>query len=242
MTDEARKTFHQQLDDVKTDIVRLAAMTTETIPRATEALLSSDLAAAQQIIDDDDIIDQQSIEVEEACLRVLALQQPMASDLRAVMTAIKLNWDLERSADLAVNICKTVRRIYGVSLTPQLRGIIEQMSEEAYRLMRLSVDAYMDGNIALAAALDDMDDRLDALQVEFVRAIFDAHERDLMPMMSAVQLGLIGRYYERIGDHAVNIGERVQYLVSGWLPEHTGAARAEAKARFSGDLDGTDIA
>jgi phosphate transport system protein len=237
-TDEVRKSFHQQLDDVKTDIVRLAAMTTETIPRATEALLSSDLAAAQQIIDDDDIIDQQSIEVEEACLRVLALQQPMAGDLRAVMTAIKLNWDLERSADLAVNICKTVRRIYGVSLTPQLRGIIEQMSEEAYRLMRLSVDAYMDGNIALAAALDDMDDRLDALQVEFVRAIFDAHERDLMPMMSAVQLGLIGRYYERIGDHAVNIGERVQYLVSGWLPEHTGAARAEAKSRNASDLNG----
>ena len=237
-TEEVRKSFHQQLDDVKTDIVRLAAMTTETIPRATEALLSSDLAAAQQIIDDDDIIDQQSIEVEEACLRVLALQQPMAGDLRAVMTAIKLNWDLERSADLAVNICKTVRRIYGVSLTPQLRGIIEQMSEEAYRLMRLSVDAYMDGNIALAAALDDMDDRLDALQVEFVRAIFDAHERDLMPMMSAVQLGLIGRYYERIGDHAVNIGERVQYLVSGWLPEHTGAARAEAKARNASDLNG----
>ena len=238
MTEEVRKSFHQQLDDIKTDIVRLAAMTTETIPRATDALLSNDLASAQQIIDDDDIIDQQSIEVEEACLRLLALQQPMAGDLRAVMTAIKLNWDLERSADLAVNICKTVRRIYGASLTPQLRGIIEQMSDEAYRLMRLSVDAYMDGNIALAAALDDMDDRLDALQVEFVRAIFDAHERDLMPMMSAVQLGLIGRYYERIGDHAVNIGERVQYLVSGWLPEHTGAARAEAKSRNAGDLNG----
>lgn len=242
MTDEARKTFHQQLDDVKTDIVRLAAMTTETIPRATEALLASDLSGAQQIIDDDDIIDQQSIEVEEACLRVLALQQPMASDLRAVMTAIKLNWDLERSADLAVNICKTVRRIYGVSLTPQLRGIIEQMSEEAYRLMRLSVDSYMDGNIALAAALDDMDDRLDALQVDFIRAIFDAHERDLIPMMSAVQLGLIGRYYERIGDHAVNIGERVQYLVSGWLPEHTGAARAEAKSRNTSGLNGPELA
>jgi phosphate transport system protein len=238
MTEDARKTFHHQLDEIKTDIVRLAAMTTETIPRATEALLSNDLAAAQQIIDDDDVIDQQSIEVEEACLRLLALQQPMASDLRAVMTAIKLNWDLERSADLAVNICKTVRRIYGASLTPQLRGIIEQMSEEAYRLMRLSVDAYMDGNIALAAALDDMDDRLDSLQVEFVKAIFDAHERDLLPMMSAVQLGLIGRYYERIGDHAVNIGERVQYMVSGWLPEHTGAARAEAKSRGAGVLNG----
>jgi phosphate transport system protein len=231
MAEEVRKSFHQQLGEVKADIVRLAAMTTETIPRATQALLNADLAAAQQIIDDDDIIDQQSIEVEEACLRLLALQQPMASDLRALMTAIKLNWDLERSADLAVNICKTVRRVYGATLTPQLRGIIEQMSEEAYRLMRLAVDAYMDENIALAAALDDMDDRLDGLQVELVRAIFEAHEKEGMALLSSVQLALIGRYYERIGDHAVNIGERVQYLVSGWLPEHTGAARAEVKSR-----------
>jgi phosphate transport system protein len=164
----------------------------------------------------------------------------MASDLRAVMTAVKLNWELERSADLAVNICKSVRRIYGITLTPQLRGIIEQMSEEAYRLTRLSIDAYMDGDFALAAALDDMDDRLDSLQVELIRAIFEAHETDRMPLLSAVQLAMIGRYYERIGDHAVNMGQRVQYLVTGWLPEHTGAARAEAKARRddSGNANG----
>jgi phosphate transport system protein len=240
MTDEVRKNFHQELDEVKADIVRLAAMTSETIPRATQALLAGDLTGAQQIIDDDDVIDQQSLEVEESCLRVLALQQPMASDLRAVMTAVKLNWELERSADLAVNICKAVRRVYGVTLTPQLRGIIAQMSDEAYRLTRLAIDAYMDGNVALAAALDDMDDRLDGLQVELVRAIFEAHDNEGMPLLSAVQLALIGRYYERIGDHAVNMGERVQYLVTGWLPEHTGAARAETKARQISPGDTTD--
>jgi phosphate transport system protein len=235
MTDEARKQFHHQLDEVKADIVRLAAMAGETIPRATQALLDGDLTLAQQIIDDDDVIDRQSIEIEESCLRLLALQQPMASDLRALMTAVKLNWDLERSADLSVNICKTVRRIYGISLTPHLRGVIEQMSEEAYRLMRLAVDAYVDGNAALAAALDDMDDRLDALQVDLIRAIFDAHESQGMPLLNAVQLALVGRYYERIGDHAVNMGERVTYLVTGWLPEHIGATRADVKARRSDD-------
>jgi phosphate transport system protein len=231
MGDEARKQFHEDLAGGKADIVRLAAMATETIPRATRALLDGDLVAAQQIIDDDDVVDQQSLEIEEACLRVLALQQPMASDLRSVMTAVKLNWELERSADLSVNICKTVRRIYGMALTPLLRGLIEQMSEEAYRLSRLSIDAYMDENVALAAALDDMDDRLDALQLELIRAIFEAHEHEGMPLLNAVQLALIGRYYERIGDHAVNMGQRVQYLVTGWLPEHTGAIRAAAKAR-----------
>ena len=83
-------------------------------------------------------------------------------------------------------------------------------------------------------ALDDLDDRLDALQVELMRAIFDAHEQDGLELQPAVQLALVGRYYERIGDHAVNMGERIQYLVTGWLPEHTGAARAVAKAAEAG--------
>ena len=230
MTD-VRHTFHEQLDEVRRDVARLAAMVTDAIPRGTAVLLNGDLEGAKALIEHDDELDRLTLKIEEQCYQLLVLQQPMAGDLRMIVSALRLASEIERSGDLVVNIAKTMRRIYGDELTPAIRGLIEQMSEEAYRLMRLSVDAYMDGNIALAAALDDMDDRLDELQVEFVKAIFDAHERELIPMMSAVQLGLVGRYYERIGDHAVNIGERVQYLVSGWLPEHTGAARAEAKSR-----------
>jgi phosphate transport system protein len=218
MGDETRKQFHEALDDVRADIVRLAAMATEAIPRATSALLTDDLAAAQHVIDDDDVVDRQSLEIEEACLKLLALQQPMASDLRSLVTALKLNWELERSADLAVNVCKSARRMHPVRLAPGIRRIIEQMSDEAYRLMRLAVDAYVGFDAALAAALDDMDDRLDALQVDLIRAILAAHQSDVMPLIVAVQLALVGRYYERIGDHAVNIGERVEYLVTGAIP------------------------
>ena len=231
MSDEIRKQFHTQLDDVKTDIVHLGALAIETIPRATTALLDGNLKAAQSLIDADDIIDVRSIRIEEECMRLLALQQPMARDLRALMTAIKLNWDIERSADLAVNISKAVRRIYGVQLPHAVRGVIEQMSEEAFRLTRLAIDAYMDLDVSIAAALDDMDDRLDSLQVDLLRAIFDAHDSEGLSLQPAVQLALIGRYYERIGDHAVNMGERVQYLVTGWLPEHTSVARADTKNR-----------
>jgi phosphate transport system protein len=231
MSDESRRQFHTQLAAVKAEIVHLGALAIETIPRATAALLNGDLKAAQALIDADDVIDVKSLEIEEECMRLFALQQPMARDLRALMTAIKLNWDIERSADLAVNIGKAVRRIYGVELPPAVRGVIEQMSEEAYRLTRLAIDAYMDLDVSIAAALDDMDDRLDSLQVDHMRTIFDAHETHGLPLQPAVQLALIGRYYERIGDHAVNIGERTQYLVTGWLPEHTGAARADARAR-----------
>ena len=212
-------------------------MVVESIPRATQALLDADLSAAQAVIDYDDFLDAKSLEIDEHCLRLLALQQPMASDLRVIMTAMRLNWDLERAGDLACNICKTIRRMYGTPIEPKLRGLIVQMSEEAYRLTHLAIDAYAERNVALAAALDDMDDRLDALQRDFVIALIEQHDRSVMPLQSAVQLALVARYYERLGDHAVNIGERIQYMVTGWLPEHTGAARAEIKKKTAASLD-----
>jgi phosphate transport system protein len=233
--DEIRKSFHQQLEDIKQDVIELAAMVVESIPRATQALLDADLTAAQAVIDYDDVLDAKSLEIEEECQRLLALQQPMASDLRVIMTAIRLNWDLERAGDLACNICKTIRRMYGTPIEPKLRGLIMQMSEEAYRLTRLAIDAYAERNVALAAALEDMDDRLDGLQRDFVIALIEQHDRTVMPLQSAVQLALVARYYERLGDHAVNIGERIQYMVTGWLPEHTGAARAEIKKRAAAE-------
>lgn len=238
--DEIRKSFHQQLDDIKQDVIELAAMVVESIPRATQALLDADLGAAQAVIDYDDFLDAKSLEIDEHCLRLLALQQPMASDLRVIMTAMRLNWDLERAGDLACNICKTIRRMYGTPIEPKLRGLIVQMSEEAYRLTHLAIDAYAERNVALAAALDDMDDRLDALQRDFVIALIEQHDRSVMPLQSAVQLALVARYYERLGDHAVNIGERIQYMVTGWLPEHTGAARAEIKKKAAESLDPPD--
>jgi phosphate transport system protein len=231
MADESRKNFHHKLGELKAGIVQLAAMVTEAIPRATQALLDMDLQQAQEIIDHDDVLDTLSLELEEQCLRLLALQQPMASDLRALMTAVKLNWELERSGDLTVNISKAIRRLYGTPFEPRIRGMLEQMSEHAYTLTKRAVDAYALGDAALAGALDDMDDALDALQAQYIHAIIETHDAGKLKLQPAVQLALIGRYYERIGDHAVNIGERTQYMITGWLPEHTGAARAEAKGR-----------
>jgi len=215
MTDMARKQFQGSLSAVQDDIVRLAAMTLECIPRATEALLDDDIIAAQAVIDGDDPIDALALDIEERCTTLLALQQPMAIDLRAIMTAIKLNWELERSADLAVNIAKAVRRLHGFPLPHNIRGAIAKMSDEAARLTRLAIDAYVDRDAAIASKLENMDDRLDGLQVEMLRAMFDAHDSRGLGVQPSVQLALIGRYFERIGDHAVNMGERVVYLVRG---------------------------
>ena len=125
-----------------------------------------------------------------------------------------------------VNIAKGSRRIFGTELSARLRGLISQMGEESTRLFRLAIDAYIDEDAAMAAALDDLDDRLDNIHRDYIQEIFLVHNAGGLPVQGAVQLALIGRYYERIGDHAVNIGERVRYMVTGWLPEHTGAARA----------------
>ncbi len=234
---ELRKSFHEELDDIQAGIVRMAALVSESIPRATEALLESNLELAHQLIADDDLLDDLSVHLEERCHNVLALQNPMARDLRAISTALRLNAELERSGDLAVNIAKATRRIYGTRYDATLRGLLVRMSEEACRLVRLAIDSYVDGNAGLAAALDDIDDQLDNLNRECVQAVFQAHNAEDIDLQAAVQLCLISRYYERIGDHAVNIGERVVYMVEGWLPEHTGSARLQVRQGQSPDSD-----
>jgi phosphate transport system protein len=229
--EEIRKTFHQALEEVQLDVVRLGAMVTEILPRGTQTLLAGDLRRAQELIDNDDELDALTIDVEERCYQLLALQQPMATDLRRIVAALWLTSELERSGDLVVNIMKGARRIYGVEIDPKLRGLIEHMSEEALRLMKLAMDAYVEANAGLAAAIDDMDDRLDELHNDYIQALFESRAAEALELQGAVQLALIGRYYERIGDHAVNVGERVQYMVTGWMPEHTGAARVQARSQ-----------
>ncbi len=225
MPEEIRKSFHRELDELCTDLVRMAAMGAEAMTRATDALLEADMALAQDVIDHDDDVDVLSASIEDRCFRMLALQAPMAADLRAVAATMRINADLERAADLAVNIAKGARRIYGHQIPPRVRGIVSQMSEEAVRMTRLAIDAYVDRNGALGAALDDIDNRLDQLQADFVEAMFEAHDDNELALQPAVQLALIARYYERIGDHAVNIGERVTFMASGHQKEHPGVAR-----------------
>lgn len=230
-----RQTFHDELDQLRDDMIRLAGMATEALAAGTAAFLSGDLQAVEDIIAGDDEIDELSLEIEERCFRLLALQNPLAGDLRHVIAAIRMSSEIERSADLVTNTMKAARRLYGTPLDPRIRGLIERQSDQVHRLFRLAIDAYADRNEGLAAALDDMDDDIDELHAEYIRTIFEVYEGGSTPLQVSVQLALVGRYYERIGDHAVNIGERVRYMVTGWLPEHTGAARLAAKRAAAPD-------
>ena len=234
---ELRKSFHQDLDEVRTELVHLAAFVTESIPRATNILLSGDLEGADYVISSDDEIDARALDLEERCVQILALQSPVAIDLRQILAALRMIAEVERSADLVCNICKAARRIYGPQLDPSLRGIITRMGEQAQQLYIAAIESFVENDAAKAAAIDDMDNYLDALQKQFVQAIFESHADGHIDLQVAVQLAVVARFYERIGDHAVNIGERVRYVITGWLPEHRGAARY--RARPADDTGGT---
>jgi phosphate transport system protein len=226
---DLRVTFHEQIEEIRHQIVRLAGSVIEGIPRATNVLLDGDLEGAEYMISADDEIDAKSLDLEEECYRVMALQAPVAVELRTIVAAVKIVAEIERSADLAVNICKAARRLYGHSLDPKLRGLVSRMSDQAQALYTAAIEAYVEHDAAKAAAIDDMDSLLDGLQYEFIQAIFESHAAGRVDLQVGVQLALVARFYERIGDHAVNIGERVRYVVTGWLPEHDGAVRYRAR-------------
>lgn len=231
-----RTGFHQQLDVLRNDIASMSATVTENIPRATEILLNQDLDGAEAMIVEDDVIDTQALVLEERCYELLALQSPVASDLRRIVAAVRIIAEVERSADLTVNLCKAARRIYGQTLDPRLRGIIRKMGEQAQKLYKEATEAYLTDDAARASAIDDMDSYLDDLQRDFVRAIIERHAAEKFDLQVGVQLAVVARFYERIGDHAVNIGDRVRYLVWGSFHSADGVARYGERQAAS-DLD-----
>ena len=219
MTD-LRSNFHEQLGDIRDGIATMAAGVTELVPRATEILLDGDLEAAEYVISGDDEYDAKSVLLEERCFSAIALQAPVAHDLRSLVSAIKIIADVERSADLCVNICKAARRIYSHDLDGALRGVIQKMGTQASLLFKEATEAYLLLDGPRAAALHDMDSYLDDLQRQFIQVIFESHAEGRIDLQVAVQLAVVARFFERIGDHAVNVGDRVRYIVDGWVPEH----------------------
>jgi phosphate transport system protein len=227
---EIRHTYHGQLDDLRVDVVRLGLMTTDAIAAGTDALLEADLAGADRVIQADAAIDDLTHSLEERCYTTLARQQPMASDLRMVVAVLRTIHEIERTGDLMVNVAKTIRRLYPVELNDQIRRIIEQMGHQATVQLRVAIEAFAESDCVRAMALEDMDDVMDDLQRELFRTIFALGRADEAGLQQMVQVALIGRFYERMADHAVNIGERVNYMVTGQMP---GADNGDGSAAAS---------
>jgi len=165
------------------------------------------------------MIDERVLETEELILKVLALQSPVAGDLREVTSALKIIADMERSADLACNICKAARRIHGYEMDPKLRGLVQKLGDQATKEYRKAVDSFVHRDVMESAALGDIDELLDDLHRQFLQQIIESHAAQAIDLQVAVQLTLVARFYERLGDHAVNLANRVRFIEEGRLPD-----------------------
>ena len=228
MTD-IRTNLDERLSLIETLILEMTELVAERVGEVTSAMLEGDVAAADELVTGDDDVDLLSLQVEEACIDTLVREQPVAGDLRFVLAAMHMNSDVERSGDLVSNIAKAVGRLQGAHPDDHVRDLVARMSVQAQMLLRRAGEAFRTRDEALAESIDELDDVLDDLHFRYIQyVIADARRGDLDPQQS-LQLALVGRFYERIGDHAENMGERVRYIVSGWLPEAQAAERARER-------------
>jgi phosphate transport system protein len=203
---------------VQADVIRLGGLASEAIEAGTAAFLDADLPAVERVIAGDRALDDLMRAIEARTYLLLAARPTGEHELRLLVTIPRVVHELERAGDLMVNVAKATRRLYPYVLEPRIRGIVDRMREQAGVQLRLAVDTFADGDLARAAALPDMDDVIDDLQKDLFRVIFASSVADEGAVQRAVQIALVGRYYERIGDHAANIAERVEFLVTGTLP------------------------
>jgi phosphate transport system protein len=206
----ARVNFSAHLDEIERLVVRQFGLVIEGVAGATTVLLNDDAAAAQQIIDRDEVIDDLEYQIEETVEQQLLLEAPVARDFRFLMTVSRIVPELERSGDLAEHIAAEAARGFGRALTPSLRGIVQDMGDICGTMWRRAADAFEAHDGDAFEALDRIDDELDDLHRRFVD---EAAEHLAGEQMASATL--VGRFYERLGDHAVNIAGRICYLATG---------------------------
>jgi phosphate transport system protein len=208
---ELRRRFHQELDDIDAKVIRLFALVTESVAAATDTLLSGDVEAAREVSRRDSLVDQLEMDVEQVAERELLMQTPMAGDMRYLVSVLRVVPELERSGDLAEHIAQRAVSGLAARLTPSVRGRLEQMGSISVDLWRKAADAWVERDGEAAAKLDLLDDRLDELHDDLVAELGEGG----VALADALQTTLVARFYERLGDHAVHITERVRYLADG---------------------------
>jgi len=215
---DTRRSYDEQLHEIRGDVVKLAARICEQVGAATASLLERDLAAVDRVYADRVEIVEIGSALEQRAYQLLALQQPMAADLRALLAVLRILHEIELTSGLMRNVARATRRLYPHELPPKVSGIIERMGTQATTQLRLAIDAFAESDAALASALPDMDDVMDDLQKDLFRAIFALGAPDESALQRAVQITFVGRDYERAADHAVTIGKWVGFMVTGAMP------------------------
>jgi phosphate transport system protein len=215
-----RQQFHDELQFISDQMVEMTRLVGSAIGRATTALLDADLHLAESVISADETIDALQVELEDRAIDVLALQQPVATDLRLVVTALRMSADLERMGDLARHVAKLARLRYPASAIPaELRATILQMGQAAERIVAKAGSVIASRDLDVAGQLEVDDDVMDDLHRRLFAALLDEDWQH--GIETAVDVTLCGRYYERFADHAVSVARRVVYLATGERPIDT---------------------
>jgi phosphate transport system protein len=205
--------FQEELDALKARLLEMGGLAEDRVRLAVRALVDRDLAIAERVLISDVAINQLHIEIDDRCFKLLALHQPMAVDLRAIVSAVKINTDLERVGDLAINIAEAAGRYLE---HPPARDLTElpRMATIAQTMLRDALDAYVRRDTRLAQTVLDADDELDALKRLSFRAFLGQMLQVPSTIEAAIELILVSRHLERIGDHATNVAEDVIFMVS----------------------------
>ncbi|MGQ0695545.1 MAG: phosphate signaling complex protein PhoU [Nitrospiraceae bacterium] len=212
--------FDEELAELKTKLLRMAGLAEDQIDKALTALVMRDSTLASQVIERDHKVNALDVEIDEDCIRLLALHQPAARDLRLLTTAMKISTELERISDLAENVCE---RAIELNEEPQLKPYIDipRMGNQARIMVKESIDAFVKDDAALARKVLMNDDLVDQLMEQLFRELLSFMIEDPRTISRAIRLSFIAKYLERMADHATNIAELVVYLVEGRIIRHT---------------------
>jgi phosphate transport system protein len=213
-----REAFHEQLDSIFADLSEICTEVETSVRHATQALLSGDAEVAERVIESDDKIDSARERVEDTAFSLLSLQQPVAGDLRVVVSALRMVTELERMGDLSVHVAKIARlRVPDIAVPEEARPTIARMAEVAEDMVCRAAKVITERDVQAAIEIGRDDEEMDQLRrSSFTQLLSDdwAHGVE-----AAVDIALLGRYYERIADHAVSVANRVVFVVTGQFPD-----------------------
>ena len=218
--------FREELEALQGRLLEMGGLAEERVRAAVQGLVARDGSQFDKVLIGDEPLNQLHVEIDNRCFRLLALHQPMATDLRAIVAAVKINTDLERVGDLAVNIAEAGKRYITHAPVKQLIDI-PRMGDIAQAMLRDALDAFVKRDISLAQQVLNEDDRLDSLKTQVFRDLLNHMLKDQGTVEPAIDLILVSRHLERIGDHATNVAEDVIFMVSALDVRHHGPAAVE---------------
>jgi phosphate transport system protein len=220
--------FQQELNQLKAELLRMAGLAERAISNAIEALVKRDTPLAEKTIREDVQINDLELSIDGRCLKLLALHQPMAADLRFITSAMRINIELERIGDLAVNIAE---RVISLNQEAQLKPYIDipRMAEITQAMVKDVLDAFVNGDANLARSVCERDDKVDGLNDQVFRELLTYMMANPSSISRAVHLIIVSRCLERIADHATNIAEGVIFMAKALVIKHHADAKAETK-------------